>query len=368
MPSPAFLTDAVCTRSLLLGLLALGAGALAMGRGLAFAGWGPFLAGAVPVWLFVVGLLRRLRVQEGETGPAGLATALTLGRGWLICALAGFVLAPPRDGVLAWMPAALYTTAALCDLVDGYVARRREEESVVGGRLDVAMDALGLVIAPLAAIRLDRLPPWYLLMGAAYYLFHGGLWLRRRWGLVADFSRVPPSRITRMYAGHQMGLVAATLFPVLAPPATTILATLFMVPSLGLFLRDWLVSIGRLDPHDGWATPGAWRPGGAVLGVALPFARAGRPRWGWRPWSRGATCPLAAASGGAAPAGGGDPAGGLRRGGGPGLAAGPPELAGTGPGRLRGGGDRPPGRRRPRRPLGARKSLAPRSAGEQGSP
>lgn len=231
------------------GLVMLIAAGLALGRATADDGW-LFLMGAAPTWALVVAMLLVFRRQEGHRGPLGPATLLTLGRGLLLSALAGF-------GPLAWqgraetsllvslLPGLLYTTAALADLVDGYVARRTGDETALGGRLDVAMDALGLVVAPLVAIGLGRLPAFYLIVGAAYYLYHLGHWWRRRQGRPVFPLR--PSRVTRMYAGYQMGMVATVLFPVVGPPGTTAAAALFMVPNLTLFLRDWLVTTGRLD-------------------------------------------------------------------------------------------------------------------------
>ncbi len=265
--------DAVVRRALVVGSLLMGAGSVAVGSALSPAQGGRWAAAALPVWWFVVGVLRWLRRSERQTTALGLATGLTLARAWMVSALTGFVLVPPRAGLLAWMPAVLYTTAALMDLVDGYVARRLRQESAVGGRLDVITDALGLLVGPLAAIALGRLPPWYLLVGAAYYLFHLGLWLRRRRGIPVYLERLKPNLYTRMYAGYQMGLVATTLFPVLGPPGTTVAATLFMVPNLFLFARDYLVTTGRLD-SDGAGHQRLLRAIGGTARVALPLVRA----------------------------------------------------------------------------------------------
>jgi CDP-diacylglycerol--glycerol-3-phosphate 3-phosphatidyltransferase len=227
-----------------------------------------FLIGALPVWLVVMATLRWL--QARAPAPIGRATQLTLLRGWLIAALAGFIAVPPR-GWMAWAPGALYTTAAICDLFDGYLARRWDEVTALGGRLDVAMDALGLVVAPLVAVVLGRLPPWYLLLGAAYYLFQAGQSLRRRRGLPLHLDRLRPTPHARMFAGYQMGLVATALFPVLGPPGTSITATLFMLPTLALFGREWLVLTGRVAPDSG---AGLVVRGRALLALMLPLVRA----------------------------------------------------------------------------------------------
>jgi CDP-diacylglycerol--glycerol-3-phosphate 3-phosphatidyltransferase len=234
--------DGASARVLVLGLVALAASSGRLGVA--------FLLPAVPVWLLVAGTLARLRATERDGGPLGAATSVTVLRGWMVSALAGFVALRPETALVRWAPAALYTAAALCDGLDGYVARRRGEVSAVGARLDVALDALGLIVAPLVAIRLGRLPPWYLLLSLAYYLFEGGLWLRARRGLPVHRERLRPSGHSRVFAGLQMGFVATVLYPVLGPPATSIAATLFMVPTMALFTRDWLVGSGRLDPVD----------------------------------------------------------------------------------------------------------------------
>jgi CDP-diacylglycerol--glycerol-3-phosphate 3-phosphatidyltransferase len=209
-----------------------------------------FLVGAGAVLLLVVVVTAVLVRQERHQGRLGVATQLTFFRGLLLAALAGVALQRPQSGWLAWAPGGLYTLAALLDLVDGYVARRRGEQSALGSRLDTALDALGLVLGPAAAVLLGRLPAFYLLVGAAYYLFHINLWLRQRMGRPVFPERVVISRYTRMYAGYQMGLVATTLFPVVGPPGTTVAAALFLVPNLSLFLRDWLLTTGRMQPDD----------------------------------------------------------------------------------------------------------------------
>jgi CDP-diacylglycerol--glycerol-3-phosphate 3-phosphatidyltransferase len=267
--------DRVAGRAFAWGALALLAAAAGVGSVHGSASVGRFLGATLPVWLFVAGVLRWLRACEGSDrvpAPLGAATTVTLARGWLVSALAGFVLVPTHTGFLAWMPAAFYTTAALCDLLDGYLARRLGQESPLGARLDVILDALGLVVGPLAAIALGRLPPWYLLVGAAYYLFHFGLWNRRRRGLPIYLHRLKPNPHTRMYAGYQMGLVATVLFPVLQPPGTTIAATLFMIPPLARFVRDYLVTTGRLDP-DGPAHRRLLATIDGIAGPFLPIAR-----------------------------------------------------------------------------------------------
>ena len=265
---------ALVFRVLFLGTLGLGACTSLVGRSFTWHETARYAAGALAVWLVVVVIFSRLYRREGAP-VLGAATAVTLGRGALLSALAGFVLLPSAGlaGALAWVPGLLYTAAALSDLLDGYLARRWGQESALGAALDVALDALGLLVGPVVAVALGKLPPWYLLVGATYYLFHGGLWLRGRLGLPVTLERLRPSRLTRMYAGYQMGLVATVLFPVVGPPGTWIAATAFMAPNLTLFARDWLVTTGRLDPAHAPRYQRLVAMGGAVLRNLLPVFR-----------------------------------------------------------------------------------------------
>lgn len=211
---------------------------------------GAFLAGALPVWLAIAVYLWLVRGDNHRATSAGeppvwlpdlgLPTLLTLMRGLAIAAIAGFLAVPRPDGALAWVPALLYTAAAIADRYDGRLARRLDRVTVLGARLDVAMDALGLLVAPLVAARWQRLPPWYLALGAAYYVFNAGLWLRVRIGAPVYLERIGKNPAARFFAGCQMGLVATALYPVLATSITFPAATVIMMPTLVLFARDWL--------------------------------------------------------------------------------------------------------------------------------
>jgi len=91
-----------------------------------------------------------------------------------------------------------------------------------------------------------QVPPWYLLVGLARYLFVFGMWLRRRLGLAVH--DLPPNAFRRALAGVQMGFIAVVLLPVFAPPATWVGAALFAAPLLIGFVRDWFFVCGMLDP------------------------------------------------------------------------------------------------------------------------
>jgi CDP-diacylglycerol--glycerol-3-phosphate 3-phosphatidyltransferase len=208
----------------------------------------PFAALSLTIWLVVAGTLWRAAARAGSgIARLGAATRLTALRGLLVSLVAGFVSVPP-DGAARWLPAILYAAAAALDNVDGRVARRRGETTALGAYFDEAMDALGLLAAPAVAVAWGRLPPWYLLLGAAYYVYRGALALRRRLGLPLYPERVSRRPLTRVFAGAQMVLVAVALAPLVSPAVLSTLATLLMMPTLAFFVRDWLLVTGRRAP------------------------------------------------------------------------------------------------------------------------
>ena len=176
-------------------------------------------------------------------GPVTPASRVTLARGILIAALAWFVLVP-LQGIAAWLPGPMYTVAAMADWIDGYLARRRGEATAAGARFDVEVDALGLLVGSLVAIGNGLLPPWYLALGAAYYLFQGGLWLRERLGWPVHRERLRRNPYARVFAGLQMALVAISLYPI-CRPSLDVVATLLMTPTLVMFAREWWLATRR---------------------------------------------------------------------------------------------------------------------------
>ncbi|WP_254543202.1 CDP-alcohol phosphatidyltransferase family protein [Halomarina pelagica] len=234
------------------GVVALvgGASALALARSPGVGLWWTVGAGAT---LGAEAALLRRALGDNRTsaeGPLlptlGPANALTLVRGLAVAGVAGFLLLPPPSGALAWTPGLLYGTAVLLDQLDGRVARGPGRTTLLGARLDVAFDAIGLLVAPVLAVRYGQLPVWYLAVSAARYVFLAGLFLRRRRG--RPIAPLPERPIRRVLAGVQMAVVSLALLPVLGPPTTTVLATAAMLPFLAQFARDWSAVTSRRAP------------------------------------------------------------------------------------------------------------------------
>lgn len=211
----------------------------------------------------------------------GYGTTLTLLCGFLLALVAGFLFAPRPAGLLAWLPALLYTLARVVDYVDGYVARITDHETELGSILDMELDGLGVLIAVLLGIQYGALPLWYLPLALSRQLFVAGIWWRKRRGL--PVYEMTPSANRRIVAGYQTGFISVALWPIFGPPVAPLAAVVFALPLIASFLRDWLVVSGEIDPAqpayrkwrarlkdliEGWL-PTVARLGGTVLAVAI---------------------------------------------------------------------------------------------------
>ena len=203
------------------------------------------------LWFFVCWQLwQRAELNRPSEGAApypslGWANRLTLLRGGLIALTGGFLFQPQAAGFIAWIPGVLYTIAAILDRLDGFVARRSKQTSLLGSELDTAYDALGLLVAPLLAVGYGKVHWSFLLVSAAYYIFVWGLYWRRTHQLPA--YPLLPSALRRTLAGFQMGFVALILLPCFYAPTTIAIGIAFMLPILFGFLVDWLVVSGRIS-------------------------------------------------------------------------------------------------------------------------
>jgi CDP-diacylglycerol---glycerol-3-phosphate 3-phosphatidyltransferase len=189
--------------------------------------------------------------REGENKllpTYGLGNSLTLVRGLLIAFVAGFIGLPwlLDMGILAWLPMLFCTIAFIADYFDGYLARMTNHATVLGSKLDLEFDILGVSVVTLLAIWYGQLPWWYLILGMAGYFFRLGLWWRKRQGL--PIYELPPSIHRRIFAGFQMGFLSVSLWPILPAEAVTLAGIGYGTFTALGFLRDWLVVSGRIDP------------------------------------------------------------------------------------------------------------------------
>ena len=178
------------------------------------------------------------KTQESELlRDFGGANLLTLSRGGATAALAGFLLPAPPNPPLLWLPLGLFLFVALGDILDGHWARFSQRETLFGKRLDGMVDALVILVGVAVAVQWGRLPPWFLTLGLAPYLFALAVALRRRLGKP---SHPLPHRPSRRLAGALMyGFVALALSPLLARGTLAWASLPVGALVLASFLADW---------------------------------------------------------------------------------------------------------------------------------
>lgn len=256
-------------------------------------------AAAVTLWVFV-SVWRELpdnRLKDSPDAPLlptlGIANGLTITRAVFNAALVGFLFGPRPDGWLAWVPGCLYLVSCSMDFLDGYAARRTGMTTILGETLDMRWDSVGILIGAGLAVRYAQAPPLYLFIGAARYLYLGGIWLHTR--SAHPVGELPWNPFRRPLAGLQMGLVGVILLPIFPPAVTNMVAGIWMLPSLVGFARDFLYVTGHLQPRSTLPSPNRARVGRlwvvgplvlrGVLVVALLFALDLEIRHsGWLTW------------------------------------------------------------------------------------
>jgi len=106
-----------------------------------------------------------LNHRAGESAlftTLGTANHLSLIRGLLASLVAGFLFLPWPTGILSWLPSLLYLVAYIIDYFDGYYARRNNQVTLLGTKLDIEFDGLNMFIVNLLAIWYGQLDLWFL--------------------------------------------------------------------------------------------------------------------------------------------------------------------------------------------------------------
>lgn len=209
-----------------------------------------WLVGSMVVWAYCLWLLFRGledNCREGDRVPfasLGWPTLVTVMRGALLAVTAGFVFLPMPLGARGFIPAIAYSLASVLDHVDGRLARALDRTTRLGQKLDMELDAAGILIASLVAIHYGKIPSWYLAIGLARYAFVLGIASRRRQGKpVIELDSNP---LRRILAGMQMAFLSVALWPPIPPEFSLFVAPLFGGATLAMFARDWWRVCGRL--------------------------------------------------------------------------------------------------------------------------
>jgi CDP-diacylglycerol--glycerol-3-phosphate 3-phosphatidyltransferase len=190
------------------------------------------------LWLLFRGLEDNYR--EGDTVPIaslGWPTLVTVTRGALLAATAGFLFLPIPLGARGFIPAMTYSLACILDHVDGRLARALDRTTRLGEKLDMELDAAGILIASLLAIHYAKIPSWYLAIGLLRYAFVLGIaWRRHRSKTILELD---PNSLRRILAGAQMAYLSLALWPPIPAELSFFVAPILGGATLAMFTRDW---------------------------------------------------------------------------------------------------------------------------------
>src|SRR4051812_21968551 len=233
---------------------------LSAGAGLGPAGW--LAGGAYTAGLWVLLTRAARRAGTGTLGPADL---VTLARAVLVGGVTALVADRIWSGGDPTTALVLVASVALVlDAVDGRVARRSGTVSALGGRFDMEVDSVLVLVLSIHVTAL--LGPWVLAIGAMRYAFVAASW-------AVPWLRAPlPARYSAKAVAALQGIVlvlaAADVLP--RPLAATLVgaALALLVWSFG---RDvlWLRRQARRPTSPDAARPAGWRRAVAVVVTVL---------------------------------------------------------------------------------------------------
>lgn len=180
---------------------------------------------------------KRLPQLTAYNNHFSIADFVTLGRGFLVACVAGFLFFPEPAGWYKWLPGSLYILAVFADYADGYLARLHNSDSEFGAALDRNFDGLATLIGSLLALLYGHLPSWYLIVGLAFYVFSLAKWIIKV--SEKEVNELPASNYRRIIGGSNALFIGLALTPVLPISWFVLPATLFTALILSSFFRDW---------------------------------------------------------------------------------------------------------------------------------
>jgi len=193
------------------------------------------VAAAILLVIFAVVIANLPYHHRGWLGYANLVTAI---RAAIVCTVGSSIVfsGGQRDASsFLWIVIALVAVALLLDGLDGYLARRYRQESTLGARFDMEIDALQILVLSVAAFLFAKAGAWVLLIGAMRYGFVLAQYLKPRLN-----APLPVSARRKLVCVIQVLVLCVVLLPPLGPPVSSVLAAFALVLLTYSFVVDIL--------------------------------------------------------------------------------------------------------------------------------
>jgi|GEM_PF-5226794 len=173
-----------------------------------------------------------------------IASLVTLWRGGMLTSAITAVLFAPQLAGRILIIACLFLIAILLDALDGYLARRFDQQTVIGTMLDTETDGYAMLAGVVMASWQGLLSVEFMAAGLAYYVFVFAGNRRRIKG--KELQDLLPGSFRRTMAGFMMGFIAVALSGVFSNHAVHIVGRIYLLFFIVLFIFDWLTVSGRL--------------------------------------------------------------------------------------------------------------------------
>lgn len=208
-------------------------------------GW-DFVAAAVLSLSIIFGFVMYL-LPSYPHRRFGYANMVTAFRGSLVSLTGATVICfeslHQADTVL-WVLVGVVVFALALDGIDGYLARRYHQESELGARFDMEVDALLILILSVAAAVLTKAEAWVLLIGLMRYAF-----VAAGWFLPALAADLPTSIRRKFVCVVQVSTLCLILVPFVSVPVSSYLAAI----SLAMLGVSFAIDIVYLVRNQGGA-------------------------------------------------------------------------------------------------------------------
>ncbi|SIQ93755.1 Phosphatidylglycerophosphate synthase [Rhizobium sp. RU35A] len=202
----------------------------------------PVIAALLLAGIFALVLRGLPAHRHARFGFANLVTSLRAGIVSLVGATVLFSHsfgAAHFDSLIWWTVAAVLFALAL-DGVDGYLARRYRQQSELGARFDMEVDALLILILSIGATVLGKAGLWVVLIGLMRYAF-----VMAQWFLPKLRGELAPSFRRKAVCVVQVAVLCLVLVPQVVPPVSTAMAAIALAALLYSFGVDGIALMRR---------------------------------------------------------------------------------------------------------------------------
>lgn len=175
----------------------------------------------------------------------GLANTVTAVRAALVSLVSATIFFPgtmQHAQATTWALVLLVLIALALDGVDGYLARRFGQESALGARFDMEIDALLILCLSAAAFLLGKAGLWVLLIGLMRYGF-----VLAQYPLPRLKAPLPPSFRRKLVCVVQITVLCLILVPVVMPPLSSWLAAMALLLLSYSFAVDCLYLLRKTE-------------------------------------------------------------------------------------------------------------------------